>query len=57
MIGGGFGGSALALVPVDAVEEISAQVRSAFGGAGFAPPTLLRVEPAAGAARLELDDT
>ncbi len=52
MTGGGFGGSAVALVPAGAVEGTAAAVAAAFAGAGFADPEVFAVVPAAGARRV-----
>jgi galactokinase len=52
MTGGGFGGSAIALVPSAQVESVVAAVDSAFAGRGYTVPTVFAVEPAAGAVRL-----
>jgi galactokinase len=52
MTGGGFGGSALALAPVDAGEQVTATVSEAFARAGYAPPSVFAVEVSAGAARI-----
>jgi len=52
MTGGGFGGSALALVPTEAVERVDRAVTDAFATAGFGPPVVFSVEVAPGAARL-----
>lgn len=52
MTGGGFGGSAIALVPVDRLEDVRAAVLAAFGQAGFARPELFSVSPADGARRI-----
>lgn len=49
MTGGGFGGSAIALVPQDRVERVMASVADAFAGSGFQTPEFL-VATAAGAA-------
>ena len=50
MIGGGFGGSAIALVEVDGVTTTSAAVGTAFSAAGYRPPTTFLASPAEGAA-------
>ena len=50
MTGGGFGGSAIALVPADRADAVSDAVRSAFAGAGFRAPVIRGAEPSAGAA-------
>jgi len=52
MTGGGFGGSAIALTPVAAEQQVRAAVEQAFAGAGYAAPEIFRVRPAAGAMRL-----
>ena len=51
MTGGGFGGSAIALVEVDAVDEVAAAVGDAFAAAGFRAPTVLVADAAAAAGR------
>jgi galactokinase len=52
MTGGGFGGSAVALVPVGALDGVRRAVAEAFAEAGFGEPLLLRATPGA-AARVE----
>jgi galactokinase len=52
MTGGGFGGSAIALTPVAAEQQVRAAVERAFAGAGYAAPEIFGVRPAAGAMRL-----
>ncbi len=52
MTGGGFGGSAIALVPTGAVEEIARAVLSAYDGRGWPAPGFLTAVPSAGARRL-----
>ena len=52
MVGGGFGGSAIALVEADAVDSVTAAVSERFGREGHAPPRTFTVVPAAGARRL-----
>jgi galactokinase len=52
MVGGGFGGSAIALVPLDRIESITTVVREAFAGAGYRDPEIRRAEPSPGARRL-----
>lgn len=49
MTGGGFGGSAIALVSHDRVEALVAAVESAFADRGFSAPTGFVVAPSAGA--------
>ena len=51
MTGGGFGGSAIALVPADRVEAVSAAVRQAFAVAGLAAPHPFAAVASSGAAR------
>jgi galactokinase len=52
MTGGGFGGSAIALVPEEAAEKVSAAVANSFRMAGFKQPDVFPVAPADGARRL-----
>jgi galactokinase len=52
MVGGGFGGSAIALVPLDGIDEITTAVRVAFANAGFKDPEIRTAAPSAGAQRL-----
>jgi galactokinase len=52
MIGGGFGGSVLALLPVAARAAVTAAVGSAFREQGWSEPGLFPVRPASGAGRL-----
>ncbi len=49
MTGGGFGGSAVALVPADGVERVAAAIDGAFAAAGFDPPQHLLAPPSAAA--------
>jgi galactokinase len=51
MIGGGFGGSAIALVPAADRERIGDQVRAAFADRGLASPGLFTAVPSPGAGR------
>ena len=51
MTGGGFGGSAVALVPVDALDAVEVEVAAAFARAGHAAPACHRVRAGGGAAR------
>jgi len=53
MVGGGFGGSVIALVPADDA-AVRAAVRAAYAGRGWAPPTFLDAPPSAGARRILL---
>ncbi len=52
MTGGGFGGSALALVRTDSVERVSAAVLDGYAAAGFKEPGVFVVHPSAGARRI-----
>ncbi|WP_458116677.1 galactokinase [Arthrobacter sp. D2-10] len=52
MTGGGFGGSAIALVQVEDVDRVSAAVTEAFDRAGFKEPVIFAVSPADGAGRV-----
>lgn len=51
MTGGGFGGAAIALVPVDAVSRVQVAVDTAFAEHGYGAPTVFTVVPSDGAAR------
>jgi galactokinase len=51
MIGGGFGGSAIALVDADRAGAVTAAVEAAFAAAGLAPPRVFPAVPSAGAGR------
>ncbi|GAA3226222.1 galactokinase [Pseudonocardia petroleophila] len=51
MTGGGFGGSAIALVPLTSVDAVTDAVRTAFARAGLATPDVRAAEPSAGAHR------
>lgn len=52
MTGGGFGGSAIALIPRAAEAAVRDAVSAAFGRAGFGAPDLFTVVPADGARRV-----
>ena len=52
MTGGGFGGSAIALVPAGRVDEVAGAVRDAFAGAGLRAPDFLLAPPSAPAGRI-----
>ncbi|MCM6761431.1 galactokinase [Rathayibacter sp. ZW T2_19] len=52
MTGGGFGGSAIALTPVEKEEEVRAAVLAAFAEKGFREPELFLVTAADGAGRV-----
>jgi galactokinase len=49
MTGGGFGGSAIALVPVDLVDAVQGAVQEAFADHGWKTPDFFVAEPGAGA--------
>ncbi len=51
MTGGGFGGSAIALLPAAAEQAVREAVPAAFKDAGYAAPDLFTVSPSAGASR------
>ncbi len=51
MTGGGFGGSAIALVPADRVSTVIDAAETAFAAAGYTAPTCRVVQPADGARR------
>jgi galactokinase len=53
MTGGGFGGSAIALVDTEAVDEVKAAVDRAYAARGFQPAAFFAAVPAAGAHRLD----
>jgi galactokinase len=52
MTGGGFGGSAIALVPTDGIDTVAGAVRAAFTTAGYREPDIRSTEPSAGAERI-----
>ncbi len=52
MTGAGFGGSAIALVPVELAGKVGDRTREAFAAAGFGPPEVTAVVPSDGARRL-----
>jgi galactokinase len=51
MTGGGFGGSAIALVPIDGVSRLQVAVDGAFAEHGFGAPATFTVRPSDGALR------
>lgn len=53
MTGGGFGGSAIALLPAELVDAASDAVRTAFAAAGYGEPGLFVVNAVAGASLLD----
>ena len=52
MIGGGFGGSVIAMVPAGGAERAVAAVRDEFGRRGWTAPTVVPAAPCEGAGRL-----
>jgi galactokinase len=54
MIGGGFGGSVLALIPAQAAGAVRSAVTGAFGDRSWAAPEFLAADPSDGARRLGL---
>jgi galactokinase len=52
MTGGGFGGSAIALVPADGADIVAGAVRAAFATVGHREPDIRTTEPSAGAERV-----
>jgi galactokinase len=52
MVGGGFGGSAIALVEADAIDSVTAAVAERFDREGHAAPRTFTAVPSAGARRL-----
>lgn len=53
MIGGGFGGSAIALIDADRVDEVGDAVTAAFAERGYQAPDIFAVSAGRGAARFE----
>ena len=51
LTGGGFGGSAIGLLPADRVDEARTAVLAAFASAGYGEPRIFTVSPSAGAQR------
>jgi galactokinase len=51
MTGGGFGGSAIALVPTDALSRVLVAIDGAFAENGFGQPDVFTVSPSEGAKR------
>jgi galactokinase len=52
MVGGGFGGSVIALADDDATDRIEAAVAARFAAGGDGPPRTFRAVPSDGARRL-----
>jgi galactokinase len=53
MTGGGFGGSAIALVPTSALERVGRAIEAAYDAQGWPAPAFLTAPPSAGARRLQ----
>jgi len=53
MTGGGFGGSAIALIPATSVAEVTAAVEAAFAAQGYTAPVCFTITPSEGARRDE----
>ncbi len=51
MTGGGFGGAAIALTPVELISEVTLSVIAEFEALGYAKPDIFAVSPAPGAIR------
>ncbi|HEV7203589.1 MAG TPA: galactokinase [Jatrophihabitans sp.] len=54
MTGGGFGGSAIALVDAASADDVTAAVTAGFAAAGFGPPSVFAAVAADGAHRVEV---
>jgi galactokinase len=52
MVGGGFGGSAIALVPEAAAAGVQARIRAAFADRGWTEPGFLGAVPSDAAQRM-----
>ena len=52
MTGGGFGGSAIALIPAAVEETVRDAISLAFADAGFTAPDIFAVSPAPGARKI-----
>ena len=55
MIGGGFGGSVLALVPTDAGPAVRTAIAGAFARNSWAAPEFIETLPSGGASRTDID--
>ncbi|MGS2806016.1 galactokinase [Nocardia sp. MW-W600-9] len=53
LVGGGFGGSVLALADRSGADRVAARIEERFAAAGLPAPRVFTVEPAAGARRLD----
>jgi galactokinase len=51
MTGGGFGGAAIALVPIERISEVSLAVTAEFEVLGYLKPEIFAVSAANGASR------
>jgi galactokinase len=49
MVGGGFGGSAIALIAADQIESVKESIRQAYAAKGFKAPRFFTSLPSAGA--------
>ncbi|MEJ3652552.1 galactokinase [Actinomycetes bacterium KLBMP 9759] len=56
LVGGGFGGSSIALVPSDRLDAVATDVREAFRKAGYVEPDIRTAEPSAGAGRVDEEE-
>jgi galactokinase len=54
MVGGGFGGSAIALIRATSVEAVKAAISSAFAAAGYTAPRFFTSLPSSGASATQL---
>ncbi len=52
MTGGGFGGSAIALVPDTAADQVEAQIRAAYADRGWTEPEFMSAVPSDAAHRM-----
>ena len=53
MVGGGFGGSVIALVPADRTAGVQEAIGEAYGSRGWPEPRFLTADPSGGAGRVE----
>jgi galactokinase len=49
MMGGGFGGSGIFLLPKEQIPQVMSEIETAFAKAGYRPPQRIIAEPSAGA--------
>ncbi len=49
MVGGGFGGSAIALIPANQIDNVKEAIKNAYAARGFKPPRFFTSLPSAGA--------